>query len=177
MPEGAQGLPPADIHRLRAAQGWTELGLPSEAARELQGLSPDVQTTPLALDVRWSVSNALGDWDLSHRVASLSVQLHPDHEPGWINRSYAARRMPDGGIPLALEQLLPALERFPDNSLIPYNLACYACRLDDLARAMEWFAIARKRDVRTATKPGIIMKLALNDPDLVPIRAWIRSQG
>ena len=176
MPQGRDGFQPADIHHLRAAQGWLELGLPSEAARELLRLSPETTESPLVLDVRWSVAHAQGDWTEAHRLACRCVELHPAHAPGWINRSYAARRMPGGGLPMALRLLLPALALFPGDSLVPYNLACYACQLHDPERAMQWFAIAEERDAISSSPPGNFRQRALQDEDLAPIHDWIRSR-
>jgi hypothetical protein len=175
MPEGSEGLTPADIHHLRAADGWKDLGLPAEAARELDQLSPGGAVHPVSLDVRSSLSGTLGDWSEAHRLASLNVHLHPGHEAAWISRAYAARRMPGGGLAHARDQLLPALDRFPENTLIPYNLACYACQLHDLDRAMAWFTVAEGRDAAFSDKPGKVRAMALKDDDLAQIHGWIRN--
>jgi hypothetical protein len=84
---------------------------------------------------------------------------------GWINQSYALRRMPDGGIRMAMEALLPALQKFPREVLIPYNLACYQCQLGDLEESRKYLRLAFKIGGRRQ-----LLALALDDPDLKPIR-------
>ena len=63
--------------------------------------------------------------------------------------------------------LLPALEHFPTESTIPYNLACYACvlgRVEEARRLLE-------RAIEVSGDGGDKVKLAaLDDPDLQ--RLW-----
>ena len=82
---------------------------------------------------------------------------------GWVDRSYSLhelRRTQE-----AREALLPALKKFPDASLIPYNLACYACQLGDPVEARHWLRKAIARGEKDEIK-----LLALNDPDLSALR-------
>lgn len=55
-------------------------------------------------------------------------------------------------------------DKFPDQWLIPYNLACYACQLGRLDEAREWF-----RRALTMGDGKAIKLEALNDPDLAPL--------
>ena len=175
MAQRTGGLEPADLHRLRAAQGWLELGLPRDAARELQAIQGAALLHASTLDMRWAVAAALTDWSEAHGVGETSVQQHPRHEWGWSNRSYAARRMPGGGLVLAQQQLSPALSLFPKSSLIPYNLACYACQLGDIEEAMRCFSIAETRHGKSPKKTECIRTRALEDADLAPVHDWIRN--
>ena len=68
----------------------------------------------------------------------------------------------------AREALLPAVKKFPEASLIPYNLACYACQLGDPAEARQWLRKAIARGEKDEIK-----RLALNDPDLAVLREEI----
>ena len=87
----------------------------------------------------------------------------------------AARRMPGGGLVLAQQQLSPALSLFPKSSLIPYNLACYACQLGDIEEAMRCFSIAETRHGKSPKKTECIRTRALEDADLAPVHDWIRN--
>ena len=64
----------------------------------------------------------------------------------------------------AWNALLPVVDKFPDDPIIRYNLACYACQLGDLKEAWTWLQaaidLASKTDIR---------KMALDDPDLEPL--------
>ncbi len=169
-------LAPEDLVRLRAAHGWLELGLPMEARREAESVTEAARFHLATLDVQRAVAASIGDWMAAHHLGELFVQHHPQFEAGWIHRAYAARRMAGGGLELALSQLLPALDPFPDCIIIPYNLACYACQLEDTRRAKAWFALAEEREARQAKVPlGSTRRMAMEDDDLIPIRAWIRD--
>ncbi len=54
----------------------------------------------------------------------------------------ALRRDPDGGLQAPWDALFPAMEKFPDEAIIPYNLACYACQMDKPDKARILFARA-----------------------------------
>ena len=75
----------------------------------------------------------------------------------WISRAWAERR--GLGLETAEQTLLKALKGFPDDSLIHYNLACYACRQGRLNEAKERLRIAVELDPH-------LKKLALEDEDL-----------
>ena len=66
--------------------------------------------------------------------------------------------------------LLPAADKFPTVQVIPYNLACYAAQLGDLAAASDWLAQAFK----LGNKKEIKLQ-ALDDPDLAPL--WVSEGG
>jgi len=152
---------PPDLHRLRAAQGWLELGLPVEAEVELAGLGQLAGQHPAALDLGWAAAAARLDWDRAHAVAEVLVRLHPRQVGGWIHRAYAIRRMPGGGLASALAALLPAATAFPDESMVAYNLACYLVRLERIEEGWRWYLEAEKRGEASG-----IRKLALADEDL-----------
>lgn len=176
MLEALEPLEPGDLLRLRAAHGWLELGLPREGLREVESVTEPARLHPATLDIRRAIATSIGDWATAHHVGNLLVQHHPQLDVGWIQRAYAARRMPGGGLALALQQLLPALDRFPACTIIPYNLACYACQLEDMPRAKGWFAEAEAREARQPKSThGATRKMAMDDDDLAPLREWIQA--
>lgn len=176
MAPAPDDLAPGDLLRLRAAHGWLELGLPREALKEAESVTEPARFHLATLDVQRAVASSLGDWTTAHRVGALFVQHHPQLNVGWIHRAYAARRMPGGGLERALQELLPALEIFPDCTIIPFNLACYACQLDDFPRARRWFGMAEEREARQPeVLPGATRKMAMEDEDLAPLHAWIQA--
>jgi len=70
----------------------------------------------------------------------------------------------------AWNKLLPAVERFPKEATIPYNLACYACQLGNLEHARVWLEKAAQiRGRRT------IKALAADDADLKPLRTTLEE--
>jgi hypothetical protein len=73
-----------------------------------------------------------------------------------------------------LGALLPAADRFPDETIIPYNLACYACQMNDLPSARTWLDRALEIAARSGDKSHWI-ETALHDPDLERLWPEIRQ--
>lgn len=163
-------LEPPDTFALSAALGWLELGNPAEALAELDRVTAAKQGHPGVLEVRWAVLAELKQWERALAVATDMMRLVPDKASGWLHRAYALRRVPKGGLSQAWEALLPAAEMFKKESIIPYNLACYACQLERLDEARTW--------LRRAMKIGgtaEIKRMALADDDLKPLWPEIRA--
>src|SRR5258705_7224706 len=134
------GLP--DILHLRAAEGWLGLGDHESANQELEGISMDCQAHPAVLGTRYCVYAAEKKWDACVEVGRKLVELEPKESFGWVNRSYALRRAPGGGVQAAYDALKPAAERLDDLEHVTFNLACYACQLGNLEVARAWLAQA-----------------------------------
>jgi predicted Zn-dependent protease len=163
-------LQPPDAHFLLAASGWLELGVPVEAACELDRIAPACQQHADVLEVRWQISAAQRDWARAVTEAEALVLADPNRDSGWIHRAYALRRAPGGSLTRAWEALLPAFERFPQNPLIPYNLACYAAQFGRLDEAWDWLDKAMK----AAGDEQSIKAMALADEDLKSL--WERIE-
>jgi Flp pilus assembly protein TadD len=159
-----------ELH-LTAAEGWLELGNAFEAAAEWDQLSPVAQQHPSALELRWQILARLGDWDCAARVAENLVRAAPDNSAGWLHRAYALRRATDGGLEQAWLALHPAAEKFPEEPVIAYNLACYATQLGRLDEGWEWLL----RSLQISKDPQRVRRMALKDADLQLL--WPRIQG
>jgi hypothetical protein len=122
------------------------------------------------LELRWMVLAERRDWASALAVATELMDTSPERPNGWLHRAYAARRAPGGSIEAAWEVLRPAADKFPQEELIPYNLACYACQMRRLDEARAWLRLAfgtvEKDRFRT---------MALHDDDLRPL--WQEIQG
>lgn len=150
-----------NLQRLRAAEGWLELGLLEEARAELSHLGTELRTGVDGLEVQWLLFAERQCWEAAFTVAQQTIELHPESEGGWVHRAYAARRRPGGGVLAAQELLLLAVPRFPKSQIIPYNLACYAARLTDLEAAWAWLERAAAAGSWAQTT-----EMGLRDPDL-----------
>lgn len=153
-----------DIHHLRAAEGWLELGDPCEAVEELKKISLESRFHPLVLLTHWEIHCLAQQWGFAHVIAHSLVLLFPEEPVGWINSSYALHQM--SRTREAWAMLVPAAEVFPNNSVIAYNLACYACQLGEVVVALQWLSKAVK--LGDAAK---IKSAAMKDPDLKPLWA------
>jgi tetratricopeptide (TPR) repeat protein len=165
-------LEPPDAFAISAALGWIELGNPTEALAELEQVTKANQNHPGVLEVRWAALAELKRWEPALAAASELVRVNPDNASGWLHRAYALRRIPNGGLVQAWEILLPAADKFPKEPIIPYNLACYACQLQQLDEARTWLKRAMK-----IGKPLEIKRMALTDEDLKPLWPEIRSRS
>lgn len=159
-------LGPPDCHHLAAAQGWLELGDERSAEAELAGISVGGQMHPDTLAMRWELLARRRDWKSAHAVAQTALDLAPERPGPWIQRSYALHELKL--TQEAYESLCPAVEVFPDETTIAYNLACYCCQLERRDEALSWY----ERALSTGDAPRI-KQMALRDPDLAPLREQI----
>ena len=158
------GLP--DRHHALAAEGWLGLGDADEAERELGRLSPEGARHPLVLEIEWRIHSERGAWPQALRTAQRLVEAVPDLPSGWIHQSYSLhelRRTEE-----AFQLLHTVVLRFPGESVIPYNLACYACQLGEIDAARRWLAQAVQVGGRAT-----IRRMAKDDPDLLPLRGFL----
>jgi Flp pilus assembly protein TadD len=153
---------------LDAALGWLELGNAVEAWAELEKLAPGARALPQVLETRWRLLAHERRWDEALAAAEALLAASPREPAGWISRSYALHELRRSDE--ARRLLLPARKQFPRESVIPYNLACYACQLGDLAEARQWLdAALRLRDKAS------LRSQALADPDLQPLWSEIEN--
>lgn len=164
-------ITPPDSHHFRAAEGWLEFGLPNDAATEWERLSPTTRRLPSAIDLRWRIAAALGNWDHGVELGEQLISLAPQCADGWLRRAYALRRSPQGNLHRAWDALRPAADQFPEEETIAYNLACYATQLGRLDEGWEWFL----RALAISTNSANVRRLGLGDDDLRPL--WERIRG
>ncbi len=159
-----QTLEMSDLHHLNAVLGWLGLGSIAEARAELDAIPPERQSHPAALEARWLLCAHEKNWRDALAVAQRELEIIPETASGWLHRAYALRRVDGGGLAQAWDALLPAAEKFPDEAVVAYNLSCYACQLNQLDRARDWFQRAVK-----IGKKSVIKNMALDDDDLKPL--------
>ena len=160
---------PPDLHHLNAALGWLELGDTESASEELICVSPELTLHPTVLDLQWQIHAARKGWKRASEIGQQLVDTSPEIESGWIHHSFALHELQRTTEAKAL--LEQALKKFPGNGLIRYNLACYACQLDDAKEAMFWLGEAMSIEGKKK-----ILKMAQNDPDLAPLRDEIQRK-
>jgi tetratricopeptide (TPR) repeat protein len=155
---------PQDLQRLKAAQGWIELGAWDVPNDELENITPQLRAHPDVLKVRFNIYLMGKHFELATAAADGLVKMLPEDSEGWIHRSYALHEM--GRTAEAQEKLRPAAEKFPDNWLVQYNMACYACQLGEIEEARAF--LARAIEWGDADK---VKLMALDDSDLAPLFA------
>jgi Flp pilus assembly protein TadD len=159
-------IEPPDAHSLNAATGWLLLGNAAEARTEFDQIRRALRLHPEVLDFEWRLLAQEQRWTEAADVGERLVQVCPDDANAWVHRSYALhelRRTRE-----AFDKLLPAAGHFPQEPIIPYNLACYTCQLGDLTTAQRWvdcsLAISKKPQEKL-----LRLQSALEDPDLQPL--------
>jgi tetratricopeptide (TPR) repeat protein len=164
-------LGPPDMHYLSAAIGWMELGNYDEAKQELARIRPQFASHASVLEAAWAIHAAEKSWSQALDIARQLIDQEPGRASSWLHQAYALRRAPGGGVEAARNALLPAVDRFPEEATIPYNLACYACQLGHLDESREW--LRRALAVGNHSK---IKSMAAADSDLQAlwkeIKAW-----
>jgi tetratricopeptide (TPR) repeat protein len=88
--------------------------------------------------------------------------LAPEEAVGWVHRSFCLHELKRTAE--ARDSLLPVVERFPDDAVIRYNLACYECQLGGLDLARGWLEKAFE-----VGDPRKLKLMALDDQDLEPL--------
>lgn len=160
-------LPPPHHHYFNAAVGWLELGNPIEAQAELARLDPAHHELPDVLTVRWQIQAARRDWEAAIKTARTLTQVAADEAWGWVHLAFALHELKRTDE--AWNTLHPVAARFPQDFLIRYNLACYACQLGRTTVAEDWLQQAAAIAGRAPIK-----QMAQDDPDLAPLAARLK---
>jgi tetratricopeptide (TPR) repeat protein len=149
---------------LLAAEGFLGLGLIDDAVLELDFIQSPQQQHPDVLQFRWQLQATRKDWNAAFEVARLLLREWPEDSSNWLHYAYALRRSNEGGLDKAFAALEPAAQQFPDEPVIPFNLACYASQMGKLDEARQWL----QRAIELGGKKHISL-MALADDDLKPL--------
>ena len=162
-------LEPPDSHFLSAAEGWLMLNAPAEALAECRSISEANSQKSCVLEVLWQAHCQLKQWERCLEIVLQLCQRNPKNHFAIIHRSFSLHELKR--TQEAFDLLLPALQLFPEESLIPYNLACYSCQLGQMTDAMSWFAVAVQLGGRDR-----IVGMGLEDTDLAPLHLEIQKK-
>ncbi len=143
--------------RIRAAQGYVELGMYHDANEELEEIAPEQRHRSEVLAIRVGIYCGLEKWELMQTAAARLVAEDPTNPQWCVSLAHAARRAQS--VEAAKLILLEAVERIPKDAVLQYNLACYECLLGDVEVAKARLQRAFNLD------PGLRLK-ALEDEDL-----------
>lgn len=138
-----------------------------DANAELERIDPFNRAAPEVLRVRVAISHGLKKWDALQVVAAKLVEFEPTNVQWTVSLAYATRRAVS--IESAREILLAAEAQFPNEGVIPFNLACYYCQLGDLETAKDYLRRAFEIDSHWRLS-------ALEDRDLEPLWSTLRAK-
>lgn len=128
---------------LRAAEGYLELGMPEEAMREFLSLPRDIKLGIEGLSLLMEIHRVEEEWEQMESVAERLWQVEPENVARWIDWAIALRL--SNSILSARVLLIEALERFPDEGLVHFHLACCECQLGNLPSARTHLMESKKR--------------------------------
>ncbi len=161
-------LPLPDQRCLDAAEGWLGLGDHMAANEELEQISPELRAHPVVLKVQYMIFETAKKWEEAAEIAQTMAKLLPENPWGPFHLAYSLHELKR--TQAAYDTLKPVADRFPNEWLMRYNLACYACQLGHLKEAEQWLGkaidLANKKDIR---------QMALEDEDLKPL--WEKLRG
>lgn len=151
---------PSTKRHLSHCYGYLDLSMVDDAHEEIEKIDDEDRLHKEVLTARIAIYTKAEMWDMVAAVSKHLANLHPE-EPQWrINWAYGARRAES--LDVAKSILLKALEHFPDNAQILYNLGCYACveEIYGMASAFVKRAIELDKDLQ---------KVAIEDEDLAKL--------
>jgi tetratricopeptide (TPR) repeat protein len=145
----------------REAEGYLELGMPSQAIAALQRHQPLI-----AGDARGSylLGEALREMRHYHEaIAPLhrSLELIPDDIHVWMALAWCYKRV--GRFEHAIDALEQAVEVEPGNAILHYNLACYWSLAHNPRMALRYLSNALDID-------GNFRDFVHDEPDFDPLR-------
>jgi len=150
-----------DQRHLEAAQSWCGLNAYLDANEELDQITAQARSHPTFLEVRWQVYANLGKWEGALEIANALTKRSPNCPEGWIYRGISLGELnrPED----AYATLMDAVNTFPTNEIIHYDLACICCELKRTKEAQFWLG-------KAIDLGGDDTRLrALDDNDLEPI--------
>ncbi len=158
---------PVQIEKmLLAADGYLDLKMYAEARKELQQVPKAYRKQCLYLWLMNRLSVDTEDWEMAVKISHTLWELQPDQVDTWVAYAYALRRH-EKSITTARTILLQAIERFSEEAIIPYNLACYECQLGNIEKAKTFLKRALSLDMN-------FRLIALEDEDLITLREEIK---
>lgn len=156
---------------LSTAYGWIDLKLKDEAVKELENIPAHLRSHPEVVAVWWEINCEQAGWPEYLKYGAALLAANPDDPMGFILLAESARLRSEDNIKDAYEILRPVADRFPDAITIPFNLACYACRLGRLEESREWLRKAFQTARATVEFDGYYQGLAIEETDLKPL--WL----
>lgn len=158
-----------DLFCLEAAKGWYLLGDLNSAKAELAQLPAARQTHPDVLELRFALAAKEKDWNACMELAAALLDAAPERPTSWINCAFTLHEL--NQTEEAWNTLFTVRDRFPEVPTVPYNLACYACRLGRLEESRAWL----KRSMSVGGEA--YKRLALQDADLRPLWREIKEMA
>ena len=153
------------IRRVKYAHGYIELGALGEAEKELDSVDLEDRLLPGVMLARVELHITAKNWERLYTSARELTRSAPQLERGWFTAAVALREM--NRIVEAKNFLQEAwFTHGHKSALLLFNLACYHALLGHNVEAKDCLCDAFELDES-------LRKVAMNDPDLEPVRCDI----
>ena len=166
-----EDLPPhvlaPKVHWERAS-GYFALEMFEESERELRAMPKEEPWDKNARMMLVGIRQEQGNWELVQEIARGLRLEFPDEADWWVSDAFATRRCES--LESARDILLEGLGVHEDSSIIRYNLACYACVLENLRECMDFLKEAVEGDEKYKL-------MAVEDEDLKGVREDLIELG
>lgn len=149
-----------------SCDGYLDLRMVGRARRSLAQVPQEYHDAMPYRKALLRLSMEGREWKAARDLAETLRNTQPSDPEYWTQLAYATRR--STGIDAARETLTEAMSRFPKESIIPYNLACYECQLGHLDEARAFLKKACAIDPQC-------LALACEDEDLKAL--WPELDG
>ncbi|HEY0793801.1 MAG TPA: hypothetical protein VGD78_22250 [Chthoniobacterales bacterium] len=148
--------------QIRAAEGYSELGMQTEALAELDLLPPDTQERAEALRMRINIVLKQHQWARGLRLSARMCELYPAESFCFIHKAFCLHEL--GATAEAKQALLDGPASLLEEPVYYYNLGCYEAILGNFEPAKAYLRASFRLDKS-------FKELAKNDPDLAAIQA------
>ena len=135
-------IDPQNKMKILAAQGYLEIGMVEDALREMEALPENEKTSNECLSVYLEIFRETGEWDRMEKTAQRLCQTDKQNVKRWLDCAFARYHL--DSVESARETLLAATERFPDEALVHFQLACCECQLGNIAEAKKHLNQSKK---------------------------------
>ena len=147
--------------KVRAAEGYAELGMLQDALAQLDELEPEHQGRLEILRMRVEIVLRNRDWQEGLQLCLRICSVHPDEPSGYIHAAVCLHEL--GKTLEAKQTLLEGPAGLLDEPVYYYNLACYETVLGNLPQAKVYLRASFRLNKS-------FRELAKCDPDLQRIR-------
>ena len=151
-------LPEDVLYILQRCDGFLDLKMVAKARAEWERVPLELRGQARSCFLRLLCEEK--SWAEARVVLAEWCAREPDHAGAWIQLAYVTRRAES--LQAAEHILNTARVQFPQEPVIVYNLACYACQAGRLEEARALLRHAAKLDPAT-------LGLAGEDDDLRPL--------
>ena len=146
---------------IRAAEGYAELGMYSEALTELDQIPPEEQERLVSLRMRVQIVLQIRDWNAGLKLSRRIAEIFPNESYGFIHTAFCLHEL--GETQRAKETLLNGPPSLLEEPIYYYNLGCYETVLGNLDQAKAYLRASFRLNKG-------FREIARQDPDLIPIR-------